>query len=98
MKLLGAAVALLCAVSQAAAETSLDHTDQLFEAACDIDVDLRGAVAQVEIRQRMANPGPAEAASYSFDLPRGATQIAIAVESAHPRTVHLTFELWHDDA
>ena len=79
MKLVGAAVALVCAVSQATAETTLDQTDKLFEAACDIDVDLRGAVAQVEVRQRLANPGPAEAASYEFDLPRDAVITGLTV-------------------
>ena len=35
---------------------------------------MRGALAQVEVRQRFVNPGPTEmAATYEFDLPRGAT-------------------------
>jgi hypothetical protein len=45
---------------------------QLFEAACDIDVDLRGAIATIEIRQRIVNPGPtALAALLEMPLPAG---------------------------
>lgn len=82
MKLVATA-ALVLSVQVASAETSLSEdapgmpsgpADQLFEAACDIDVDMRGALAQVEVRQRIVNPGPATmAATYEFDLPRGAT-------------------------
>ncbi|CAN5853418.1 hypothetical protein BH11MYX3_BH11MYX3_04520 [soil metagenome] len=82
MKLFAAA-AVLCTVSVAAAETSFTEdsqrspqvpTSQLFEAACDVDVELRGVLALVEVRQRIVNPGPLEmAATYQFDLPPGAT-------------------------
>jgi hypothetical protein len=82
MKLVATA-ALLLSVQEAGAETSLFEdtaglspaaSQQLFEAACDIDVEIRGALAQVEVRQRIVNPGPTEmAATYEFDLPRGAT-------------------------
>ncbi len=82
MKLVATA-ALLLSASVAGAETTLTEdaqgggsspAQQLFEAACDIDVDIRGALAQVEVRQRIVNPGPSEmAATYEFDLPRGAT-------------------------
>ena len=82
MKLVATA-ALLLSASVAGAETTLTEdtlgassgpAQQLFEAACDIDVDMRGALAQVEVRQRIVNPGPTEmAATYDFDLPRGAT-------------------------
>ncbi len=83
MKLLAAAAALCTATSVANAETSLTEdnesscsapTVQLFEASCDVDVELRGLLAVVEVRQRIVNPGPlAVAATYEFDLPRGAT-------------------------
>ena len=80
-----AAVGALLAVSTvtAHAETSFDEysetvprrpTQQLVEAACDLDIQVRGAVATFEARHRIANPGPgALASSYHFDLPRGAT-------------------------
>ena len=81
MKLVAAVLVL--SVQAARAETSLAEDSettasrpslQLFEAACDIDVDLRGALAVVEVRQRIVNPGPSEmGATYEFDLPRGAT-------------------------
>src|SRR4051794_11089561 len=32
---------------------------QLISAGCDLDVELRGAVATVELRERIVNPGPA---------------------------------------
>lgn len=54
---------------------------QLVSAACDLDVDLRGAVATVELRDHIANPGPAAlAASYEFDLPPGAALIGAALK------------------
>lgn len=79
---LAAAVALLLATPTAWAETSLyeygpsqraQPASQLFEAACDLEVELRGALAQVTVRQRIVNAGRDElAARYEFDLPRGA--------------------------
>ncbi len=72
MKLVATA-ALLLSARVAWADTTLGG-DGLFEATCDIDVDMRGALAQVEVRQRIVNPGQSEmAATYDFDLPRGAT-------------------------
>ena len=54
---------------------------QLVPSACEVDVELRGAVASVELRQRIANPGPrALAASYEFELPRGAALIGATDE------------------
>src|SRR5690349_12200339 len=45
---------------------------QLFEASCDIDVELRGAVATIEMRQRIVNPGPTPmAALLQMPLPAG---------------------------
>lgn len=81
MKLV-AMCAVLLGGAPAWAETSLEEdapgrpsqpSSQLYEAACDIDVELRGALALVEVRQRIVNPGPTEmAATYELDLPRGA--------------------------
>ena len=56
---------------------------QLYEATCDLDLELRGAVATVELRQRIVNPGPeALAASYEFDLPGGAMVTGFSLRSA----------------
>ena len=87
MKLV-ASTALLCSAALAHAETAFTEdnggapapTRQLFEASCDLTVDLRGAVAQVEVRQRIVNPGPdAMAATYEFDLPTGAAITAFSL-------------------
>lgn len=86
---LAASTALLCSAVLAHAETVFTEdnsqfgpapTRQLFEASCDMTVDLRASVAQVEVRQRIVNPGPdAMAATYEFDLPAGATITAFAL-------------------
>lgn len=80
--------------SVAHAETTLDEHDgttgrrpssQLAEASCDLDVDLRGAVALVELRQRIVNPGPGPmAATYELDLPAGATLTGFALRGDGP--------------
>lgn len=91
MKLVVTATALGALYSAASAAGSLTEdnrqwgaprdAEQVFEAACDMDIELRGALAQVEVRQRIANPGPDEmAATYTFDLPRGATITAFSVK------------------
>ena len=60
-------------ISQRAAE-------QLQEAACELDVELRGAAAVVELRQRIVNPGAAPmAASLEHELPAGAQVISLAI-------------------
>jgi Mg-chelatase subunit ChlD len=54
---------------------------QLVQTGCEVDVELRGAAATVELRQRIVNPGPgALAASYEFELPQGAALIGAAIE------------------
>ena len=54
---------------------------QLTEAACDVDVSLRGAIAEVEMRQRLANPGPALLAATSvLELPHGAQLVEVAAQ------------------
>lgn len=53
---------------------------QLYETSCDLDVELRGAVATVELRQRIYNPGPTElGASLELELPRGAQVISFSL-------------------
>ncbi len=65
------------------AGTSRRASEQLFEAACDVDVVLRGAVATVEVRQRIVNPGPgALALHYQFDLATGATVTGFTLKTA----------------
>jgi len=83
MKLAAVGAVLAVSLVTAHAETSFDEysetvprrpTQQLVEAACDLDIQVRGAVATFEARHRITNPGPgALASSYQFDLPRGAT-------------------------
>ncbi len=83
MKLAALGAVLAVSPVAARAETSFDEyaetvsrrpTQQLVEAACDLDIQVRGAVATFEARHRIMNPGPgALASSYHFDLPRGAT-------------------------
>ncbi|HEY4238878.1 MAG TPA: VWA domain-containing protein [Kofleriaceae bacterium] len=52
---------------------------QLGETACEIEVELRGALATVELRQTFSNPGPEQlAASYEFALPKGAVLVGAA--------------------
>ncbi len=54
--------------------------EQLQEQACELDLELRGGVAVVELRQRIANPGVrALAASLEHELPAGAQVIGLAV-------------------
>src|SRR5256885_5405371 len=44
----------------------------LFEASCDLDIELRGAIATFEMRQRIVNPGAnALAARLDIAVPRG---------------------------
>jgi len=57
--------------------------EQLQETACELDLELRGAVAVVEQRQRIANPGAtALAASLEQELPAGAQVIGLALREA----------------
>ena len=74
-------VALLLVASSAHAGAIFDeYSDtvrqqpaaQLFEASCDIDIELRAAAATIETRQRIVNPGPAPMAAFlEMPLPRG---------------------------
>jgi hypothetical protein len=83
---------ILAAAAIAHAEPALDEygsgdaphpAQQLASAACNLGVELHGAVATVELRERIANPGPlALAASYEFELPPGAALIGAAIKAA----------------
>lgn len=74
----------------------LRPASQLYEAACDVDVQLRGAVATVEVRQRLVNPGPgALAARYDLDLPPGAVITGLALRGAGGTTEALPVPAAH---
>jgi Mg-chelatase subunit ChlD len=54
---------------------------QLVESACDMTVELRGAIAEVTVQQRLTNPGPASlAATMDFDLPGSAQLIGVTAQ------------------
>lgn len=64
------------------ARVSPRAAEQLSEASCDVTVDLRGAVASVELTQRIVNTGLTELASlHRFSLPKGAAITGFAVRS-----------------
>lgn len=101
---LAAPAALLCtallALPAAMAETSFTEdnqrvpaapTAQIFEASCDLEIDLRGVLAEVAVRQRIVNPGPDEmAATYEFDLPKGATITGLSLRGDGPAETAIT--------
>ncbi len=59
----------------------LRPAEQLTEASCDMSLELRGTIAEVEIRQRITNPGPAAlAASTEFELPPGAQLTGMSLQ------------------
>ncbi len=61
--------------------------EQLTESACDVDVSLRGAIAEVEMRQRIANPGPALLALVTeLELPPGAQLVEVAAQKDRRKT------------
>jgi von Willebrand factor type A domain len=76
-----AAVCVVFGASAAYAEATFDEYSasvrqqpaaQLFEDRCDVDIELRGAFATIETRQRIVNPGPAPlAAMLEMPLPAG---------------------------
>ena len=77
---LGVVFIVLASSSAYASATFDEYSDtvrqqpaaQLFEASCDVDVELRGAVATIEMRQRIVNPGPTPlAALLQLPLPAG---------------------------
>ncbi len=65
------------------AKTQIRAAEQLSESSCEVAVDLRGAVASVELTQRIANSGLTELASlHRFSLPRGAAITGFSVKGA----------------
>ena len=86
---LAAAFVLLLAGGSAAAETSLEEygshplrpAQDLREAQCDLDVQIKGAVVTVEMRQRFINGGSRSALAYNFDLPPGAVITSFGVRA-----------------
>ena len=77
---LSVVLALAVTTSSAArAETSLEEygaaarpAQDIREAQCDLDVQMKGAVVTVEQRQRFTNASSRSALAYNFDLPPGA--------------------------
>ena len=77
---LSVVLALAVTTSSAArAETSLEEygaaarpAQDIREAQCDLDVQMKGAVVTVEQRQRFTNAAARSALAYNFDLPPGA--------------------------
>jgi hypothetical protein len=54
---------------------------QLVESACDMTVELHGAIAEVTVQQRLTNPGPATlAGTMDFDLPESAQLIGVTAQ------------------
>lgn len=59
----------------------LRPAEQLAEAGCEMSIELRGAIAEVEVRQRLTNPGPAAlAATTELELPDGAQLIGASLQ------------------
>ncbi|MCW5805484.1 MAG: VWA domain-containing protein [Deltaproteobacteria bacterium] len=78
----GAGVAAASGLEEYSPHIEPRPSSQLYEAACDADITVAGAVATVEMRQRIVNPGPeAMAASYEFTLPAGAVITGAAVKA-----------------
>ncbi len=63
------------------ASTRLRPAMVLVEASCEIDVTLRGAIAEVSLRERLTNPGDDPlAATRELELPAGAQLVALEVQ------------------
>ncbi len=83
------AVALILASSAVASATSFEEyapglpprpASDLYEAACDVDIDLQGSVAAIEVRQRIVNGGAdPRAGIYGFQLPDNAAIRSLAI-------------------
>jgi hypothetical protein len=70
--------------------------EQLSESSCEVAVDLRGAVASVELTQRIVNAGVKQLASlHRFTLPKGAaiTSFAVKADKAVPVAAGFRSEL-----
>lgn len=54
---------------------------QLVESACDMAVELRGAIAEVTVQQKLTNPGPATLGAVTeLELPAGAQLIGVTAQ------------------
>lgn len=88
---LAALVTAAAAAPPADADTVLDeysdvvsrrHADAVREASCDLDLELRGAVATVEERHKVVNRGADPfAVSYELDLPAGAALTGFSIQA-----------------
>jgi hypothetical protein len=59
----------------------LRPAEQLSEASCEMSIEVRGTIAEVEMRQRVVNPGPAAlAAAMDFELPADAQLIGMSLQ------------------
>ena len=90
--LLMPAVADATSFEEYGAGVSARAAEQLSESSCDVAVDLRGAVASVELTQRIVNAGVKQLASlHRFTLPKGAAITAFAVKADKAVPVAATF-------
>lgn len=91
MKLAAAVVLVVAGVSAVSAETSLEEygpsplrpAQDVREAQCDLDVQMKGAVVTVEQRQRFTKGSSRSALAYNFDLPAGAVITSFALRWDH---------------
>ncbi len=59
----------------------LRPASQLVESACDMAVELRGAIAEVTVQQKLTNPGPAMLAAVTeIELPAGAQLVGVTAQ------------------
>lgn len=71
--------------------------EQLTEETCDMDVDLRGALVTIEVRQRIANPGPNPLAAFlEQELPTGAQVLGFAINGETALPVKATSDVDFD--
>lgn len=88
MRRVCAVLAITCGIAHAdspwseyGATTRLRSAVQVVETACEIDVTLRGAIAEVALRRRIKNTGPgALAAATELEIPSGAQLVALEVQ------------------
>ncbi len=79
------AVARATSFEEYGAGVQIRAAEQLSESGCEVAVDLRGAVASVELTQRIANSGVRELASlHRFSLPKGAAITGFSIKGAAP--------------
>jgi hypothetical protein len=60
---------------------ALRPATQLVESSCDIAVELRGAIAEVTVQQKLSNPGPVTLGAVTeLELPTGAQMIGVTAQ------------------